>query len=192
MNIRFAALAALVAAMLFGTGASSQANYDVTTATSMTVTSGSLGTATIALTDFSQTNIPLTLFTIPAVSVTLGGSYSTSATLTITDVITITNPSGGPTTGSVTETATYTLSAGGLVALSASLSAGSVTVSGTTFLVTTPQATSTTFNQTANNAAVSAIVIPQVTSVPEPASIAMLGLGLVSVGGLALRRRMAK
>jgi hypothetical protein len=28
--------------------------------------------------------------------------------------------------------------------------------------------------------------------VPEPASIAMLGLGLISVGGFALRRRMAK
>lgn len=36
------------------------------------------------------------------------------------------------------------------------------------------------------------LVIPPAPLVPEPASIAMLGLGLVSVGGLALRRRMAK
>lgn len=34
--------------------------------------------------------------------------------------------------------------------------------------------------------------IPPVTVVPEPASIAMLGMGVVGIGGLAFRRRSAK
>ena len=44
---------------------------------------------------------------------------------------------------------------------------------------------------TGTTATLSIAIVPNAV-VPEPASIAMLGLGLVSFGGVALRRRMAK
>jgi hypothetical protein len=201
---RLLTLTALAVAASLGLN-SANANYDVTTSISSVTINGSAptggdtknsfhipspgGSAQVTLTDFSELNIPSNVGTIPAESVTLTGSFpGANATVVITMLITVTNPTGGGAgnMGSFTEVATYTLNSTGLLATpSPTLSPSSITVGNLPFFASTPEATSTTYNQTVNNAAISALI----TTVPEPASVIMLGLGLAGCCGVSVYRR---
>jgi len=114
---------------------------------------------------------------------------SDTSTWSFTDVIKVTNPSaslGGTSTGTFTESASYSMAAGGGTGSAPSLgSPTSIMVGGVTFTIFNPQVTSLTANSVSNNGALSA----QITTVPEPASVVMLGGGLAGVVALGLRRR---
>jgi hypothetical protein len=114
-----------------------------------------------------------------------------SSSWSFTSVITITNPSVVGATGSFNERVGYgmqvTGGAGSAVSNLGPLFVGAtgITVSGNQFFISNPQATSVQVNFTGGNAALSA----QITAIPEPASVVMLGAGLVGVVTLVLRRR---
>jgi hypothetical protein len=222
MSIRITRLAALAAAMLFATGASSQAAF--TLSTSIASVTGLTGPTAL-----SAGNI-----TIPGVTFTVGAAGGTSYTDTAGSTVYILNDtqtvnSVGVTNEQIyinavaTDTSTFNvtlniavngtnafletlglnpisgiagyanlISAGqtSIIGPATTSVTGSYSVGGLTVLNLSSAATSGNANSS-QNPTISATFIGTLT-VPEPASIAMLGLGLVSVGGLALRRRMAK
>jgi len=116
-------------------------------------------------------------------------------------LISVTNPSvtqgggstgqfGGTPTANVAETANFTMNNqayGPTVPLGSNVTFGSPTfivVGGLGFTLFQPGGSGGQANQTLNNGSISA----EITTVPEPASVVMLGVGLVGVVGLGLRR----
>ncbi|WP_435018786.1 PEP-CTERM sorting domain-containing protein [Tundrisphaera sp. TA3] len=118
---------------------------------------------------------------LPSATGAGGGTVTLSETFSIVG--------SGSTPGSLTGTLTGTFTVSGALS---SFSGSFTNLVGTGFTVSgisyaAPSAGSTIGSATSGN--VSFIITP--TAVPEPASVAMVGLGLASVGGLALRRRRA-
>jgi hypothetical protein len=107
-----------------------------------------------------------------------------TSSYTFTTQVKVTNPSLSSNTGAFTETATYTMSGGSGTGATPSLSTMTIVVGGLSFAIFNPQITSLTANSISNFGSVSA----QLTAVPEPASVLTLGVGLVGVAGLGLRR----
>jgi PEP-CTERM motif len=236
MSIRITRLAALVAAMLFATGASSQATYNLST----TVSNFSFNGVSVGLTSLSAGS----MVTVGGNSLTLtngGYQYIDAASGTtvylandsenlstgvgvVQEQIFVNGPAGGypspPPAGqtgpsfnfttnilvnggpsSFTETlgtntfgnVGYTLAGNGIVGGGIpSISPTSITIPGFLIQNIGTQAVSGNINLTSTNAGVSATFLASIPPVPEPASVVMLGLGLISVGGVAFRRRMAK
>jgi len=223
MSIRITGLAALTAAMLFVTGASSQASYTLTTSvTGVTYNGLAVSTTTIAA------GATITGIGFSEVATNGGVSFVDSAGSTVyilndsqvantfgvineqvfvsapgTDTgvlnfITLINPNGAGSSFSETLGTNQTGSTGfqfligagqnTILGPSTSIAPATITAGGQTITALLTAAVSGNANSS-QNAAVSAIFT---SSVPEPASVAMLGLGLLSVGGVALRRRMAK
>jgi hypothetical protein len=196
MSIRITGLAALVAAMLLATGASSQASYTLTTTagpTPASVTFGGTAFTFTAILPAGQTGSTASNFNV----IDVGAMSSTvppasdSGSVTLSESFSLT---GTPGTETFTLTGLFSLTAGsngGIV----STYAGTITNvvgSGYTVLFAgyappSPGSGAGAFN----DGNISLTIIP-ISAVPEPASVAMLGLGLLSVGGVALRRRMAK
>jgi len=132
-----------------------------------------------------------------------GDSFS----VTYTDVITITNPSPGGSTGTFTVTGTLSATnvalTGGLFSgttqnvYSAPTSPVTISVGGATFTLVvsgTPNVgyATPTIGQSVTSTGSGSLSANLTSSViPEPASVIMVGLGLVGVAGFGLRRRAA-
>jgi hypothetical protein len=176
-------LAAAVVAALSFVGTSAQAAFTYSTTT--TPLAAAVAGVTFTFVDQPATTVPGTVG-IPNVNINSSGTNVGTGTFNMNTVITVTV---NGVSGFFTETASYTVSDGVYQANSVGFTGPtSIVVDGSVFTISTPQATSGTVGINTNNGAISARI--QQTVVPEPASLAMVGLGLASVGGLALRRRV--
>ena len=179
------------ALVLFAASFASQANADyIVSLSNLNPATGGTGTTfTFTIPAASQMGFdgltqPFNVINVAEPSALLGASGS----FTLSESISVVGTSG--TVGSFTGTLSGTFS----FTSATSTYDGTVTGTGTGFTVgsvvyTQPSVGST--NGSLNSGNVSIIVSPNAV-VPEPASVAMLGLGLVGSIGFVARRRLAR
>jgi hypothetical protein len=192
-------LAALVGALMVGTN-SARADFNYTSTT--TPSPNTFGSSTISFTPGANVS-PLTTPT----SVSLGGVVDVSTatapgdstTINYSIKVTITNSiTTGPGTnaiGTLTIPGTLTVTSNNTGQFNGSNSFGvsSVTalIGGVTYTIDTLSFTPPTPNGT-NGAFGARITSTVITGVPEPASMVMLGSGLIGVIGVGLRRNKGR
>jgi hypothetical protein len=199
MKNRIFALATLAAAMVFAGTSNTEAAYSYTVSElTLTPASFTVGLTTIG---FDPTVLPASAGAISDFNVADVGAISTQNPATpdtgssaFTEVMRITDTLGNSETFSLTGNINLISgSTAGIATTFTNAAINIVNVTGSSFGITfagyAPPTAGTPVTGLSNGA-LSILVIPP--SVPEPASVAMLGLGLLSVGGFALRRRMAK
>jgi hypothetical protein len=219
---RILLLGALASCFLLVAGTSSQAAYSystalsitssnlsgatppVTNATGSTVTAGTLGSLNftqVALTNISSSPlIGANTINIGNVAVNTDNATPQTFSVNYTDVITITNPTPGGSTGLFTILGTLSLagvqstggaSGGTITNLYSGTLTQTVSIGGTVFTVNFGNGVTNDFfgPPTVNgSAAQQGSLGANVTTIPEPASLASMGTGLVAVLGLGLRR----
>jgi len=214
-------LAALAASFLLAAGMSSQAAYSYSTAITITSAStggaiapvgGSPGGSMFTTTDLSTSVILGNISSNPLIganTVNIGtvAVNTTSATpltfnVAYTDVVTITNPTPGGSTGTFTINGVLSLtgvqsSGGASGGQSSNLYSGtfnqSQLIGGTLFTVNFGNGIQNDFfgpptinGSVTQQGSLGANITPNL--IPEPASLALMGTGLVAVLGLGLRR----
>jgi len=185
-------VASLSSGQTFTVGSSTQTATNG--GTSFTDTFGS----TVYLLNFSSLNNPSLATTTPNELVFMQqptNPAGDNSTFGFTVVIKVTNPTGSTTTGTFLERASFSVANTSYSPTSPDnpptlLAPTSINVGGNTFNIFNPLATGSTINNT-NPASVSASVNSP-SAVPEPASLVMLGSGVVGVVGLGWRRRKRK
>jgi hypothetical protein len=157
---------------------------------------GGSGGSTIYLINSYTQNFPVgTAPSTPTTRILIStpAGATDNSTWGFTSLITVINPSLSANTGVFNENVTYRMivtgGSGSAITNTGPAFVGptGITVTGTQFFITNPQATSVQVNDP-GNAALSA----QINSIPEPASVVMLGAGLAGVVTLGLRRRSTK
>jgi len=153
------------------------------------------GGSTIYLVNSSATNVGYGVNTgapVENVYVSTPVGVTDKSTWSFTEIITVTNQSvslGPPNaTGTFTETAQYVMNVTGgtgnaQISSVALTGPTSITIGANSFSINTPTQTQVQVNNATPGA-----VGANITSIPEPASVVMLGVGLVGVAGLGLRR----
>lgn len=200
MRLPIVRIAACLAALLFLSQVEAKAGFTYTSV----VTPGSTTTnsSTIGLTGTSSASILtsptfINLFDVSVTTTAAVGS-SNDFFVNFSDVLSITNspPPGTVDTKSITITGNlhFTRSdTGGEVSfLAVDSPSFTLAVDGQSYTVSNFSYAPPTVNSAAGSGNVSALITSSPTAVPEPASVAMLGMGVVFVGGLMARRRSAK
>ena len=195
MMKRSVSFAAAFAALLSFNGRADAGFTYSTSITSVTVTNGSVTSPvspanfTVAGANFSLNDqtMAASILAVPNESIVSSGTTNGVGAFTFVEQIKITDSSGA--TGIFTETASYVV-AGGVYAQSGVpiLSSPTTEVIGSaTYTISNPGASGSTIGNNLSNGSVSAVILA--TAVPEPSSIAMLGMGAIGIGGLMSRSR---